>query len=452
VRRAGLLEPRGVVLGKLDRDYLRHDGEEHVALVGPTRSGKGVDVIIPTLLTWRGSVIVTDPKDGENYDVTAGWRGTLGPVYAFTPHRPGGVRINVLDSVLARLKTRDEFRWAYRIGSSLVAPEKMAQENHTSLHFRELAALLLTAVILHVCYTAKRKSLAGVWEFMTQQHDSLDKGLKAMATTAHVSGGVHQAISAMTKAIKNITGDRELSSVWSTAIRPLVIYNDDWVASSTDTSDFDLHALQYGDDPVSLYLIAADPLELELLHPLYRVVLDVTLGELMGHKVRTWKHRLLNVVDEMPAYGYTRAFEKGIPVKAGYGMKDLLITQDLESLWEVYGRTTAIWGNCKVKVFFTPDNDLTAKRISDNMLGDTTVEQQVRHEGGNPAGKTSSVTYQYHGRRLLTPDEVMDLPADKGIARIGGIKPILFDKFDYRFEADFQPRLLPVPQGPDPTG
>jgi type IV secretion system protein VirD4 len=255
----------------------------------------------------------------------------------------------------------------------------------------------------------------------------------------------------MTRAIKNITGDRELSSVWSTAIRPLVIYNDDWVAGSTDVSDFDLHDLQYGDAPVSLYLIAADPLELELLHPLYRVVLDVTLGELMGHKVRTWKHRLLNVVDEMPAYGYTRAFERGIPVKAGYGMKDLLITQDLESLWEAYGRTTAIWGNCKVKVFFTPDNDLTAKRISDNMLGDHTVEQQVRHEGGNAAGKTSSVTYQYHGRRLLTPDELMDLPADKGIARIGGIKPILFDKFDYRFEADFKPRLLPVPSGAQPA-
>jgi type IV secretion system protein VirD4 len=37
---AGLLGPDGVVLGRFGREYLRHDGPEHVLCFAPTRSGK----------------------------------------------------------------------------------------------------------------------------------------------------------------------------------------------------------------------------------------------------------------------------------------------------------------------------------------------------------------------------------------------------------------------------
>lgn len=74
IKAAGLLAPDGVVLGKLDRNYLRHDGPEHVLCFAPTRSGKGVGLVVPTLLTWPGSAIVHDIK-GENWQLTAGFRG-----------------------------------------------------------------------------------------------------------------------------------------------------------------------------------------------------------------------------------------------------------------------------------------------------------------------------------------------------------------------------------------
>ena len=199
------------MLGRYEARYLQDHSESHMLVIAPTRSGKGVGVVIPTLLTWRESALVTDPKDGENYDVTAKWREGLGPVYAFTPRRDPQTRINVLDTV--RLRTPKEFGDAQHIAQSLVAPEKMSRESQTSLHFRELAALLLTAAILHVLYTGKRTSLAGVWSFLTQEHDTLGACLKAMTSTTHLSQGMHQAITSMTRAIKNITGDRELSSV-----------------------------------------------------------------------------------------------------------------------------------------------------------------------------------------------------------------------------------------------
>ena len=53
--------------------YLRHAGPEHVLCYAPTRSGKGVGLILPTLLSWQQSVFVTDLK-GELYELTSGWR------------------------------------------------------------------------------------------------------------------------------------------------------------------------------------------------------------------------------------------------------------------------------------------------------------------------------------------------------------------------------------------
>jgi type IV secretion system protein VirD4 len=439
-RRAGLFGRAGIVLGHAWGHYLRFDGEEHVALIGPTRSWKGRAHLIPTLLTrdrvpW--SVLVTDPKDGENAAVTARWRAQFGPVWRFTPRSAAHEKINVLDTI--RLKTRMEFGDAHLIAQSLVAPEKWSREHPTSLHFRELAALLLTAVILHVLYTGRRTSLAGVWAFMTQEHTSLPACLKAMSQTRHTSAGVHQAIVSMTRAVQNITGDRELSSVWSTAIRPLVLYNDDLVAESTDISTVNLDDLQYGPTPVSLYLIAPSPMELDRLHPVYRVVLEVAMTRLMSHPVRRWSHRLRLIGDEFPSYGYMRVMEKGVSVMAGYGMQALLVMQDLEQLWEVYGEHTQIWGNCKVKLFHAPDNDLTAKRISENLLGEQTVENPVAQQ--TPVlGQRRSISLQHTGRPLLTPDELMNLPEDQLIVRVRGIPPVRATKCDYRTDPAFAGR------------
>jgi type IV secretion system protein VirD4 len=427
VRRAGLMASHGVMLGRLGRQYLCDNGETHVLLTGPTRSGKGTGVLIPTLLTWRESALILDPKDGENALVTSPWRRTQGGVALFTPCRSPQTCLNVLDTI--RLRTHQEFGDAQLIAQSLVAP-----------HFRELSALLLTATILHVCYTAPRKSLAGVWAFLTQQHDSLEQCLKAMAHTAHSSHGVHQAIRSMTTAITNITGDRELSSVWTTAIRPLVLYNDPLVARSTDTSTLSLDDLQYGKAPLSLYLIAPSPMALERLHPLYRVILDVAMTRLMEHPVRTWQQRLLVCGDELPWYGYTRAIDKGIAVMAGYGIKGLLVTQDLPALEEVYGQHTAIWGNTDVKIFHAPTNDLTAKRISENLMGRGTMEHPVESRQAGLLGRRS-VAFQHVARPLLTTDEVMELDPRLEIVRMSGVKPILAEKVNYRTDPYFQRRV-----------
>ena len=70
-------------------DVIRYSGDAHLCTVAPTRSGKGVGVIIPNLLTYEGPVVVFDPK-GENYQVTARRRRELGQRAAWDFGRMAG--------------------------------------------------------------------------------------------------------------------------------------------------------------------------------------------------------------------------------------------------------------------------------------------------------------------------------------------------------------------------
>lgn len=74
LRAAQLMDQDGVVLGRFGRHYLRHNGPEHVLCFAPTRSGKGVGLVIPTLLTWPGSLSCSRYQrreiKGENWNLT----------------------------------------------------------------------------------------------------------------------------------------------------------------------------------------------------------------------------------------------------------------------------------------------------------------------------------------------------------------------------------------------
>ena len=87
--------------GCFGRDYLRHNGPEHVLCFAPTRSGKGVGLVVPSLLTWPGSAIVHDIK-GENWQLTAGWRARFSRVLLFDPTNPVSAGYNPLLEVRRR--------------------------------------------------------------------------------------------------------------------------------------------------------------------------------------------------------------------------------------------------------------------------------------------------------------------------------------------------------------
>ena len=116
---AGLFADGGVFLGHLDGRYLRHDGPEHVMAFAPTRSGKGVGLVVPTLLAWSGSAIIHDIK-GENWQLTAGWRALFSHSLLFNPTDAESARYNPLLEVR---RGADEVRDVQNIADILVDPE-----------------------------------------------------------------------------------------------------------------------------------------------------------------------------------------------------------------------------------------------------------------------------------------------------------------------------------------
>ena len=85
----------------------------------PTRSGKGVGLVVPTLLSWTQSVVIHDIK-GENRQLTAGWRSRFSHCLLFNPTDPRSARYNPLLEVR---KGPDEVRDVQNIADILVDPE-----------------------------------------------------------------------------------------------------------------------------------------------------------------------------------------------------------------------------------------------------------------------------------------------------------------------------------------
>jgi len=431
---------RGVLLGSLDGYYLTGDADTHLAIFGPTSSGKDVAHVIPSAHLWQESMLITDPKGGTTFNMTACYRGTISNLVVFAPLDEVSTKINVLDMI--RKGTTYAFRDAQAIAKSHCAPHQMVRETPTSLHFRELAEVLLAAGFLYTVSTSTRPSPAGTLEFFTVQYDSLEKCLAELIKSPHLAGEEQTLVSSMAREISQVK-DRELSGVWTTMMRGLHLYREPTVARNTDTSDIDLNALQYGARPITMYLVAPSPEELQDYHPLYRVVVETLLRQLTMHPVQTYQHRLLILANEFPAYGYMPRIESGAATLREYGIKLCLIAQDLEQFWNTYGKDTALWGNLQTKVFHTPANDLTAKRISENLLDTMTIEREVvSYQGWTKRRGTTST--QQHARQLMTTGEVMKMNPEELLLFVGGYPAFKAKQVRWYQDPVFKARVRPL--------
>ncbi|MEJ2118748.1 MAG: type IV secretory system conjugative DNA transfer family protein, partial [Alphaproteobacteria bacterium] len=137
--------------------YLRHDGPEHIAAIAPTRSGKGVGLVVPTLLSWPHSVVVNDQK-AELWHLTAGWRQTEAGnvVMRFDPGAAeGSVAFNPLAEI--RLGTIHEVGDVQNLVTILVDPSGKGLIDH----WAKTAHAFLTGVVLHVLYQVREQGKTG---------------------------------------------------------------------------------------------------------------------------------------------------------------------------------------------------------------------------------------------------------------------------------------------------
>jgi type IV secretion system protein VirD4 len=448
VRKAGLLGQDGVVLGKFGRHYLRHAGAEHVLCFAPTRSGKGVGLVVPTLLTWPGSVIVHDIK-GENWQITAGFRARHGRVLLFDPTNAASSSYNPLLEVR---KGEWEVRDVQNVADILVDPEGSLEKRN---HWEKTSHSLLVGAILHVLYAEADKTLAGVANFLSDPRRPIETTLRAMMTTRHLGeAGVHPVVASSARELLN-KSENERSGVLSTAMSFLGLYRDPVVAKVTGSSAWRIADLVEGPTPVSLYLVVP-PSDLSRVRPLVRLILNQIGRRLTEElKPRTDRPEVLIMFDEFASEGRLDFFEADLAFMAGYRIRAFLIAQSLNQIEKAYGPNNAILDNCHVRVSFASNDERTAKRISD-ALGTATEMRAMKNYAGHrlsPWLGHLMVSRTETSRALLTPGEVMQLPPDQEIVMVGGIPPIRGTKARYYEDQRFAERILPPPEltplGPD---
>ena len=437
IRRAGLLGPDGVVLGRFAREYLRHDGPEHVLCFAPTRSGKGVGLVIPTLLTWPGSAIVHDIK-GENWQLTAGWRARFGRALLFDPTNPDSAGYNPLLEVR---RGDSEVRDVQNVADILVDPEGALERRN---HWEKTSHSLLVGAILHVLYAESDKTLAGVASFLSDPKRPIETTLRAMMTTRHLGEQPHPVVASAARELLN-KSENERSGVLSTAMSFLGLYRDPVVARVTSRCDWRISDLVDGVRPATLYLVVP-PSDISRTKPLVRLVVN-QIGRRLTEELKVRRHRMLLMLDEFPALGRLDFFESALAFMAGYGLKSFLIAQSLNQIEKAYGPNNSILDNCHVRVAFATNDERTAKRVSD-ALGTATELRAMRNYAGHrlsPWLGHLMVSRQETARHLLTPGEVMQLPPTDELVLFSGSPPIRAHKARYYEDRRLKSRVLPPP-------
>ena len=164
-------EDDGVVLGMTKNDeIITHNGAEHIINMAPTRTGKGVCCVLPTLWTWLSSVIVNDIK-GECWDLTSGYRRSVlkQKCIFFNPMDDTGEGISYNPLALVKVGTRSEQEDARTIAITLIDTDGKGESDH----WISSAINLLTAVILHVKYVNINASFIDIMQFLEDPKEPL---------------------------------------------------------------------------------------------------------------------------------------------------------------------------------------------------------------------------------------------------------------------------------------
>ena len=516
-----LLVSKGVVMGKYNGHTLRDNSKTHILVAAPTRTGKGVSLIIPTLIdSWNESVFVLDIK-GENYQLTSGFRKErfnnkiirlapmstesckYNPMNEIDVAYEGGLKeseqIDSIATLLSQSEKPDPF-WdengsifiqglmtfaLYKVRQEGIEMKKriLEKENRpltdaetlmanrragfadindvlvnpdNDMDLKDYLSFLaglspnknkngkalygIPAVSFEETEDGKKKFKEPTEENFIKHFDPTDlennSKLMEVLTNSYptnvgiIGKGIHPNIQKLFSKICTMS-ENMFGSVKAVGETKLKMFSTPIVRYNTSSSDFRIWDLMNYKTPVSLYLVI-EPKDLVAMSPFARIVLIQIVNGLTsemdyisgkGHK---W--RLLFVLDEFPALGKMEILDTAIGYVAGYGMKLMIILQSLDQLFKIYGEKNGFMSNCAVQIFYTANENQSAKYINET-FGSETIEYENKSGIKTFSSGTKSETRQ--SRNLLAVSEVRNLPSDKILLSVSGKPPILTEKIQY---------------------
>lgn len=440
IRRAGLRAARGILLGRRGGRLLVFGGQEHVMLYAPTRTGKGVGVVIPNLLTWPDSVVVLDVKR-ENWDATSGFRAAHGQdVHLFDPLDADGrtSRYNPLGHIDRSdpVAVLDELQ---RVAAMLFPHPLNADP-----FWAESARTGFVGVGALLAETPDRPLTLGAVYAELTAGDPRTRFPALIASRREegrpLSPGCVRALTDFTA-----SSDNTFASVRQSLTAKLNLWVNPRVDAATAASDFDLGALR--SRRTSVYL-AASPDNLVRLAPLYALLMQQLVDRSCRARPDPQQHpyQVLVLLDEFARLGHAEVLARAFAYVAGYGLRLLPVLQSPAQLRAEYGPdvTEDILANCAVEIAFAPKELRLARELSER-LGDTTVRSLSRSRPGGLSRGHRSISESDQRRALLLPQELAQLPAGELIVFRAGAPPVRGRKLRYFAEPAFRRRVRPPP-------
>lgn len=419
---------------KVSQEIIRLN-PHHMVLVAPSGAGKGVGIIIPTLLDYDGPVLVTDVKAAENFHVTSEYRKSLGrEVYVLDPFQEAQLEsdsINVLDFM--DMESEEIVDEASMIASLLVPSPGHTVGNEKFFHQR--ARSVIQALILYVKCSdeidVENKTLFHVYELLCQSQEDFKETLIQLMDNKSLAYGLPSRIAASLMT----TAYEELSGTLNTARNELTYFDSPLMQKISTKTTIDLNKLIQ--NKADLYLCIPVS-KLDSYGRIIRLIVSMTFSIAQRHRNLNDKP-LLMVLDEMPLLGAIPKVEDALVVGRGYGVKILAVSQNIELIQKFSPHAWQTFLESNLLVFIEASGLQSSEYISKS-LGQSTIEMvsksksENQQKGGAKYSSTSEnqgESQSYQGRPILTSDEVRFLGDDTIIAFYKNTRPMLLNKIKY---------------------
>jgi type IV secretion system protein VirD4 len=415
----------------------------HSIIIGNTGSGKGVGYIVPTLLEYKGGVLVLDPKNGENYTIVKRRRLEMGrKVLVFDPFQiteDVGVKINVFD--LLDANSKDLFDDASTI-ANLICPVEQ-DESSNSKHFQEGAGALILCFILHVAcsnsITESNRNLSYVYELLCLSSEDLDEVLRIIISEQVAFGGAARLANSILA-----LDYRERSGILSSAKKEIRFIDTPYVKEATSNGNFNLKDMVDGEYD----LFVCIPLRhIDSQYRLLRLITGCLFLQLEKYDGYKGKQDLLMILDEMPSLGFLPFVDKALIYGRAFGAKIIGLSITIEKLRQVYPKTWKTFLSSSLVLFFSFTEKDVKNYISEE-FGKTTIKVISKNSSSGEHKKAfqligsissnQSESDQESSRVILMPEEVAQLGRKIVVVFCEGVRPIICHKLDYRYQLEWQ--------------
>ena len=435
-------EVSGLILGyRMDRGVGTTDNR-HVLTVAGSRGGKGVSLIVPNLLIYAGSVLAIDPK-GELARITARARRDNGQkVVVLDPFGESGLPTGSFNP-LDELDPADD---NVKDDAALIA-DALIIGNEREPHWTDSARILIKALILFAMTLPKgERHLITVWRLLATTHPAVTdlarraECSKRAALFKLLSGCTGVFDDAVAGAGANFAqmADRELASVFSTALTQLEFLDSNAMAAVLQTSDLRLSDLKSG--RATLYLSL--PATRMGTHARWlRVIINLALVALERTKTKT-TIPVLVVLDEFAVLGHMKSMEVAAGLMAGFGVKLWVVLQDLTQIKRLYKESWETFiGNAGVTTFWSNSDKTTLDYLSER-LGQTSVRLQHSNEvtPQQRMGGATGLREELRVQRLAAPHELeqmLERRRERILVMATGSAPVVLERIIYYQDSNF---------------